>query len=113
MIFHKAQNSWRTDLVVDELVWVLQIHVLLLHGVVCGGEGQAAEGVAACAVDLGVLQDLGLDGGSHGHARGAQADVCAAVEDTLRGTCGTRKKQNISGLQVVNSAKIKEYPPII
>lgn len=75
-----------THLIVCKLGGVLQVHLLLPHRCVAGGQCQTAEGVAPGAPLLDDGHDVVFDRASQGYTGGAHTNVCATVNDTFWST---------------------------
>lgn len=72
-------------LVCVELRGVAKVHVIRLHWVVSGGKSKATQGVSAGTVLASEVQDAVLQGRSERNLVGADASVCAPVQDAFRG----------------------------
>ena len=83
---HESLLCGATHLVVGEAGGLGHHHLLLPEGVVPGGEGQAAQGVAARAVLTDHIHDLILDALGHGHPVAPDTHIGAAINHALWGT---------------------------
>jgi hypothetical protein len=73
-----------SHLILEELVRVSKIHIFGLHGVVSGGNSQAAESVTAGTVLAGEVQNAVLHGRGQRNLGGSNASVGAPLKNALR-----------------------------
>lgn len=104
-----SHHYWSCDahLIFYKLGGVLQVHLLLLHRCVAGGQCQTAKGVAPSAPLLNDGQDVVFDWASQGHTVGAHTNVCATVNDTLWSTLMTQLTQHTTLLTTFSIALLQ------
>uniref|UniRef100_A0AAG5DA10 Uncharacterized protein n=1 Tax=Anopheles atroparvus TaxID=41427 RepID=A0AAG5DA10_ANOAO len=94
-------DEGQVNLIGVELGRVVQVHVVRLHRVVAGGQGQTTEGVAAGTVLAGQVQDAALQRGGQRHLGRADTGMRTTLQNTLRGalTEQLRSGAQLGGLQ--------------
>lgn len=85
-------------LIVYKLGGVLQVHLLLLHWGVAGGQSQTTEGVPPGAPLLDNGHDVVFDWLGQRYTSGAHTDICATVNDAFRSTLMTQSTKKKTSL---------------